>query len=317
MNRYSLHLAVVTSAMALGVSAAGAAPVPETFRAAERFVGLSPPEALRVLETGDGDPVVLIPGLFGSAFGFRHVVPMLAAAGYRAIVVEPLGVGGSSRPESADYSLTAQADRLDRALEALGVERAVIVAHAAAGSIAFRLAYRHPQRVAAVVSLDGGPTETTVTPGFRRAMRFAPLLKLFGGVKRIRGTVRKTLVTRSADGHWVTEEVVDGYMGAAARDLGATLAGYRGMARAQEPQQIGPHLHEISCPVHLVVGGVPHEGGPSAAEMELLRERLPSFVVETVPGAGHFVFEENPPALVEAVNRAHESARRSAAVARK
>jgi pimeloyl-ACP methyl ester carboxylesterase len=51
--------------------------------------------------------------------------------------------------------------------------------------------------------------------------------------------------------------------------------------------------------------------------MELLRERLPSFVVETVPGAGHFVFEENPPALVEAVNRAHESARRSAAVARK
>ena len=301
--------------MTLAVPAATT--VPDVSGAAERYVPLSSSESLRVLELGAGDPVVLIPGLFGSAFCFRRVVPRLAEAGYRAIVVEPLGVGGSSRPEAADYSLTAQADRLDRALEVLGVERSVVVAHAVAGSIAFRLAYRHPQRVAAIVSLDGGPTETAATPGFRRAMRFAPLLKLFGGIKRIRGVVHKTLTTRSADASWVTEEVVDGYMGAASRDLDATLAGYRGMARAREPQQIGPHLHEISCPVHLVVGGVRHEGGPPLAEVQLLRERLPSFVVETVPGVGHFLFEEDPPAFVEAVNRARESWRRAAAAAQK
>jgi pimeloyl-ACP methyl ester carboxylesterase len=315
MKRYWLSLTVVISSIALVVPAVAVAPIGRGSGAEEHMVRLSPSEALRVLEAGAGDPVVLLPGLFGSAFCFRQVVPGLVAAGARAIVIEPLGVGGSARPEAADYSLTAQADRVERVLDALGVEQAVVVAHAAAGSIALRLAYRHPRRVAAVISLDGGPTETTATPGFRRAMRFAPLLKLFGGIKRIRSTVRSTLETRSADARWVSEDVLDGYMGAASRDLDATLAGYRGMAGAREPQQLGPHLHEIACPVRLVVGGFPHEGGPTPAEVQLLSERLPFFTVEVVPGAGHFIFEESPIAFVAAVNRVRDVARPSATLA--
>src|SRR5207302_4183952 len=56
-------------------------------------------EFLQVSVTGTGAPVVLISGLFGSAFGFRHVVPRLAAAGYQVIVVEPLGIGASRSEE--------------------------------------------------------------------------------------------------------------------------------------------------------------------------------------------------------------------------
>ena len=55
---------------------------------------------------------MLIPGLFGSTFGFRNVIPGLEQAGYEVIVVEPLGIGTSARPERADYSLTAQAGRI-------------------------------------------------------------------------------------------------------------------------------------------------------------------------------------------------------------
>src|SRR6266550_2348559 len=73
---------------------------------------LSPAESVEVTVAGSGEPVVLIPGLFGSAFGYRAVIPLLTDAGYRAIVVEPLGIGSSARPEHADYSLTAQADRI-------------------------------------------------------------------------------------------------------------------------------------------------------------------------------------------------------------
>src|SRR3989449_581281 len=51
-----------------------------------------------------GAPVVLIPGLFGAAFAYRKVIPRLTEAGYRAIVIEPLGVGSSGRPERADRS---------------------------------------------------------------------------------------------------------------------------------------------------------------------------------------------------------------------
>src|SRR3989449_3857050 len=75
------------------------------------MVPVAPTESLSVETAGRGAPLVLIPGLFGSAFGFRKLVPLLVGAGYRTIVIEPLGVGASARPEKANYSLTAQADR--------------------------------------------------------------------------------------------------------------------------------------------------------------------------------------------------------------
>src|SRR5882762_5762155 len=92
-------------------------------------LALSPAESLEVSVTGTGDPVVLVPGLFRSAFRYRTPIPLLTDAGYWAIVVEPLGIGSSARPEDADYSLTAQADRIAAALDRLGVQHAVVVAH--------------------------------------------------------------------------------------------------------------------------------------------------------------------------------------------
>jgi len=73
--------------------------VPPMLPAPQQFmVPLSRTESLSVETAGSGDPVVIIPGLFGSAFWFRTLVPLLADAGYHAIVIEPLGIGSSARP---------------------------------------------------------------------------------------------------------------------------------------------------------------------------------------------------------------------------
>jgi pimeloyl-ACP methyl ester carboxylesterase len=260
--------------------------------------------SLRVAIAGEGPAVVLIPGLLASSFGYRKLIPKLVAAGYRAIAIEPLGVGGSSRPGAADYSLTAQAERLSAALPALGLERAVVVAHSAAASIAFRMAYRHPERVAAIVSLEGGAPEQATTPGFRRAVTFAPLLRLLGGKRLIRGKVRSALLGGAADPSWVTDEVVDGYMAAGARDLGATLRVYKRMANAREPEPLAPRLGQVRIPVRLLMGAVPHQGGPDEAEIQRMRQALPALVVERLPGVGHYPYEEDPGAVVKAVRTA-------------
>src|SRR3989475_10138279 len=89
------------------------------------MVPVAPRESLPVEAAGGGAPVVLIPGLFGWAFGFRKLVPLLVGAGYRTIVIEPLGVGASARPEKANYSLTAQADRIAAVLDSLHVRNAL------------------------------------------------------------------------------------------------------------------------------------------------------------------------------------------------
>ena len=264
-------------------------------------------ESLEVTDAGAGAaagaPVVLIPGLFGSAFAYRKVIPRLTAAGYRAIVIEPLGMGSSGRPEHADYGLTAQADRVAAALDQLGVSGAVVVAHQTSASIAYRLAYRRPDLVRGIVSLEGGPAEAAATPGFRRAMQLAPWIKLFGGMRLVRKKIRKSLIEASGDPSWVSDEVVDGYTAGAARDLDGTLKAYVGMARARERERLQPHLAQIACPVLLLLGGAPHKGGPPPAEVTLLAQSLPAFTADTVPGAGSFLQEEQPGAVVAAVRR--------------
>ena len=269
-------------------------------------LAVSPQESVSVTVAGAGagEPVVLVPGLFGSAFGYRHLIPLLVGAGYRAIVFEPLGVGTSARPERADYSLSAQAERLATVLDTLRVRRAVIIGHDIGAAIAFRLAYRRPDLVRAIVSLEGGPAEAAATPGFRRAMRFAPWIKMFGGYGRVRREVRRSLVASSGDTSWVSDSVVDGYTTGAAHNFDGTLKAYVRMARAREPERLAPHLAEIRCPVRLVVGSAPHSGGIPAAEVRVLAARLPAFTVDTVSGAGHFLYEEQPQAVFAAIERA-------------
>ena len=269
--------------------------------AATRLVPVAPGEALHVVDHGAGVPVVLLPGALGTAFGFRHLQEPLAGAGFRALVVEPLGQGESPRPPAADYSLTAQADRVRAVLDQLGLDRAVVVGQGLGVSVALRLAVRHPERVLAVIALDGGPAESACSPSLRRALKFAPLVKLFGGQRRLRSNLRERLVERSADPSWVTAEVVDGYLGPAARDFDGTIAMYRRFARAREPESLRERLADVRCPVLLLVGSVPQDAGVRPDEVNLMASRLARFAQQAVPGAGHFIAEEAPDAIVRAV----------------
>src|SRR5574341_858796 len=212
-------------------------------------VSVARAESLWVTDAGEGRPVVLIPGIFGSAYSYRRVLPLLTERGYHAIVIEPLGIGRSAKPQRADYSLDAQADRVEAVLQQLGVTGAILVAHSANASMAYRLAYRRPDLVSGVVSIEGGPAERATTPGFRRAMVFVPWIKWFGGINRVRKQIRKGLIKASGDTTWVTDEAVDGYTAAARADLDGTLMAFLGMAASKEREKLAPHLREIHCPV--------------------------------------------------------------------
>jgi pimeloyl-ACP methyl ester carboxylesterase len=270
-------------------------------------VRVGPGEWLHASVTGQGDPLVLIPGLFGSTFAFRKVIPPLARAGYRVIVVEPLGVGASARPEHADYSLTAQADRIAAVLDSLGAHNAVLVAHSLGASMAFRLAYRRPDLARAIVSLEGGPAEVAATASFRRAMRFAPWIKWFGGVGRIRDKVRSGLIAASGDPGWVSDSVVDAYTAGAAADLDATLLAFLRMTEAREHERLVPHLGAIRCPVRLLLGTAPHEGAVPPDDVDALQQGLLRLQVDSVPNSGHYIHEEQPEAVVAAVERVRAS----------
>ncbi|MCK8672119.1 alpha/beta hydrolase [Rhodococcus sp. HM1] len=109
-----------------------------------------------IAEAGDaGRPaVVLCHGFPGLGYSYRHQVSALAAAGYRAIAPDMPGYGGTDRPTSIDeFTNAVVADRLVGLLDALGIERAVLVGHDFGAPATWTAALRHRSRVAGLVLL--------------------------------------------------------------------------------------------------------------------------------------------------------------------
>lgn len=264
-------------------------------------IAVAPAESLSVTMRGVGQPVVFLPGLFGSSFAYRHVIATLDTTQFWTLAVEPLGMGSSSRPADADYSLTAQADRVAAVMDSLGVTDAVLVGHAVGASIALRIAYRHPRLARGVVSLEGGPGETAATEGFQRWMRFAPFARLLDGRRMVQGALFREMKDVSHDDSWVTPAIVVAYTRGLADDYKATIRAYQGMARAEESELLRDHMPQIRCAVVLLVGEAEHDSGPSEDEVHTFQQLLPTFSVDTVAASGFFIQEEGPQAVAQAV----------------
>ncbi|MFO0688102.1 MAG: alpha/beta fold hydrolase [Myxococcota bacterium] len=131
-------------------AAEGAAP---DFAARDVRRGAPPPRSIDVAYRRFGRPgpeaVVLLHGSPGSLQDFDALAARLGPD--RFVVVPDLpGFGRSSR-EIDDHGFAAQADRLLRLLDALGVERAHLVGFSWGGGVATALADRAPERVASLV----------------------------------------------------------------------------------------------------------------------------------------------------------------------
>ncbi len=106
-----------------------------------------------VAEMGRGPTLVLLHGLGGSIYDWRHLLRPLAER-HRVIAIDLLGAGESEIPEQEDYSVAAQARRVKGLLELLGVERATLVGNSYGGGIALRLAQDWPERVDRLVLIN-------------------------------------------------------------------------------------------------------------------------------------------------------------------
>ncbi len=149
---------------------------------------VAPSEVLTVCTAGpaDGDPVVLVPGLSGCAYGFRNLTPLLHEQGFRTIIIEPLAVGESSRPKNTDYTMTAQADRIGRVLDDLAVRQAIFIGQGIGGAMVFRLAVERPELLSGFVSVEAGAAEAAISPNTSNSLRLAKAVARLGGKSLLR-----------------------------------------------------------------------------------------------------------------------------------
>ena len=106
-----------------------------------------------IADLGRGPVVVLLHGLGGSIYDWRHLLRPLSRD-HRVVAVDLLGSGESEIPAVEDYSVAAQARRVKGILDHLGIERASLVGNSYGGGIALRFAQDWPERTARLILID-------------------------------------------------------------------------------------------------------------------------------------------------------------------
>jgi pimeloyl-ACP methyl ester carboxylesterase len=105
---------------------------------------------------GEGpDPILALHGITAQHRSFNAVARHLESS-VGIVGLDLRGRGDSGKPPEGSYGLEAHARDVVRTLDHLGVERGVICGHSMGAFVALKTALLFPERVAALVLLDGG-----------------------------------------------------------------------------------------------------------------------------------------------------------------
>jgi pimeloyl-ACP methyl ester carboxylesterase len=245
-------------------------------------------------EHGVGDPIVCIHGTLSSAALWRDAAAELGTRG-RVIVYDRRGFSRSDRPEPFITDVHVHADDTAALIDALAAAPAIVIGRSAGGEIAIDLALRYPDRVSALVLLEGGGLSLG-----KAAMRWIAAVdeQVFAAAEADMSSVAETLFRAVAgDAGW--EGLPQPVKAMLTANGPAILADERNGYLDVTVEQLGT----IIQPTLLVAA----EGSPPefAEVTHLMANAMPSARVEWVEG-GHLINPAHPIVLSfvdEMVNR--------------
>lgn len=107
------------------------------------------------VEQGEGPLVVLCHGFPHTWFSWRHQIAPIARAGWRVVAPDMRGMGQTDAPaDFAAYDCVHTVGDLTGLLDHLGEEKAVFVGLDFGILAIYDLAYRHPERLRAIIGLE-------------------------------------------------------------------------------------------------------------------------------------------------------------------
>src|SRR6476646_7177407 len=101
---------------------------------------------MRYLRDGRGPALVLVHGLLGYSFSWRHALPAFSQKN-TVYAVDMLGAGFSDRPPGLNYCFRAHAERLLQFLDGVGVASCDLLGTSHGGAVAMMTAALAPERV--------------------------------------------------------------------------------------------------------------------------------------------------------------------------
>ena len=246
---------------------------------------------------GSGKPLVLISGLGYPLWQWHKMVPYLTKH-FQIITFDNRGVGQSDKPAGPYTAQMLAADTVGL-LDALEIDKAVMMGHSMGGFIAQAIALDVPERVSGLILCStnfGGPNHVPVTPEAFAVLADTtsdPLTRFTNGLKISTAPGWSEKNPEMVE-QWVAWRIanpldVAGYQAQMAIGLGLISA----------EAAFENRLPEIDIPT-LILFGV-HDTVVPPANADLLAAKISNSQTLILSGAGHFFPIEIPEAAAQAV----------------
>jgi len=249
-------------------------------------------------ETGSGDPLVILHGLFGSKKNWASVARILGDR-HRVLTVDLRNHGESPWDPLHDYP--SMADDVAEFIRGRVGGPAAVLGHSMGGKVAMALALTRPELVDRLVVVDIAPARSAISPlAPMRAMRAVPLETLSKRAEVENALAR--LILNPAVRGFLVQNVKSGLDGLAwtlnLDALESNVETIRGFPEIPRDLQAG---RPFAGPTLFLFGSRSEYLRPDdRPEIERL---FPAAAIEVIDGAGHWVHADAPAPFIEAVNR--------------
>jgi pimeloyl-ACP methyl ester carboxylesterase len=235
---------------------------------------------LHVEKQGSGSPTLVFLHYWGgSSRTWRHVIAGLGAD-VDTVAIDQRGWGQSDHPRSG-YALTDLADDAQGVIDALGLDRYVLVGHSMGGKVSQLLASRRPLGLIGLVLVAPSPPSPLALPlEVRQSMVGA-----YADRASIVATVEQVLTATSLASDDLDTVIADSVIGAPAAKVAWPLAASQ--------EDITAAVGAITVPT-LVISGAEDRVDPPAVLTRELLPRIPQARLHLLPGIGHLSPLEAP-----------------------
>lgn len=248
-----------------------------------------------------GTPVVFLHGIPTSAYVWREVMRAMHEE-HDCVAFDWPGFGSSAKPKDVDLTFCAKAEHLLGVLDALGIQKAHLVAHDVGGPAALLFATRHPARVGRIVLLNTTVYRRDFRPPLPALTQFVPILRDVARPLFRRPAFEFFFKSALARPERLPREVLENHW-----RLVSSAKGVRAIfdTWAEFPEEV-PVMEDLrsrlgACDKEvLVLFGAedPYLPPPNA---ERLAKAFPKAQLQLLPNASHFVQEDAPEEVAERV----------------
>jgi 3-oxoadipate enol-lactonase len=200
---------------------------------------------------------------------------------YRALLWDMRG-HGESRPMGVDFTVPEAVDDLIAILDREGISKAIFVGQSTGTYVIQELVFRHPERVEALIVIDGTCITMSISAMDRLLLRSTPLiLKMYPF---------ETLKNQSAQASAIKKSVQD-YMYGTMTTIGRedVINIMTGVANCMHAEP----GYRVTQPILLVHGDHDKLGNIAKIAPEWAK-RDPHVIYEVIPSAGHNSNQDNP-----------------------